>query len=78
MTIKNDFHNTSVVVVGELVDYATHWETTLSDSQMKRVKRVLCGMRDCTCGGIRGRQEYLGKKLIVTLWTTEQTSTCSV
>lgn len=49
-TITNDFHSTSVTVVVPA-------DGILSVSQTKRVYRELCGMSDCTCGGIRGSQD---------------------
>lgn len=43
-TITNDFHNTSAVV---RVDDSG----VLSDRQRRRVRKVLCGIDGCTCGG---------------------------
>ena len=51
ITLKNDFHNTEVNI---RVSGKSPW--TLSVSQTKRVDRTLCGMADCSCGGIRGPQ----------------------
>ncbi len=52
ITLKNNFHNTSVNlrVSGE----------KLSAPQVKRARRALCGISGCTCGnelGQRGPQE---------------------
>ncbi len=48
-TLRNDFHNTSCTVnIG-----------VLSSRQASRVRKILCGIRGCTCGGElgeRGRQ----------------------
>ena len=44
-TIRSKFHPTSINIVAEL-------DTLLSDSQVRRIDKALCGMRDCTCGGI--------------------------
>jgi hypothetical protein len=52
VTIKNDYHNTTVVVVSR--------GRILSPSQIKRARRILCGVAGCTCGdfmGARGPQE---------------------
>jgi hypothetical protein len=52
-TIRNDFHGTSATVrVGE--------SGLLSPGQIKRVRKALCGIDGCTCGGPlseRGPQE---------------------
>jgi hypothetical protein len=48
LTLSNDFHQTSVIV--------HPLNSHLSASQMRRVRRELCGMADCSCGGIRGHQ----------------------
>jgi hypothetical protein len=59
LTIKNDFHNTEVKVRAKRRIHHDD-EVMLSPSQVKRIRRVLCGMH-CTCGGFlseRGHQEY--------------------
>jgi hypothetical protein len=46
ITLRNNFHNTKVRVrigVGE----------QLSESQLARVRRELCGVSDCACGVVR-------------------------
>jgi len=53
VTIKNDFHHTSCVVVPKA-------DGRLSASQIARCRRALCGIAECTCGGAldeRGSQE---------------------
>jgi len=52
VTLSNDFHNSSVVV-------RVPHNGVLSPSTTKRVYRELCGISDCTCGGIRGSQELI-------------------
>ena len=47
--LENDFHNTSTLV--RLSD--TH---ELSESQIARARRNLCGMEDCSCGGVLGER----------------------
>ena len=48
MTLRNDFHQTAVPVRPR--------HGALSALTMRRVHRVLCGMIDCRCGGVRGPQ----------------------
>jgi hypothetical protein len=50
ITLTNDFHGTSVTlrVNGD----------RLSAGQMRRMRRELCGMSDCCCGTIRGKQTH--------------------
>lgn len=50
ITLKNNFHNTeaTVVVKGGIIKAAA----------MKAAERKLCGMKECTCGGVRGPQDY--------------------
>ena len=51
VTIRNDFHNTSARV---------NPDRPLSAATVSRVRRELCGMADCSCGGQvgeRGPQE---------------------
>lgn len=51
VTLRNDFHNTEVDI------RVPHLPYTLSKGQMARIWRVLCGQNDCTCGGVRGKQD---------------------
>lgn len=44
ITIHNNFHNTSVNVRASIGD-------ELTATQVNRVRRELCGIRDCCCGG---------------------------
>lgn len=54
--LTNDFHDSSVIVVGELLrtDSYDDGESTvvvrLTDSQRRRAERVLCGISECSCG----------------------------
>lgn len=49
ITLTNNFHNTETLV----------HSTKLSPATMRRVYRALCGISDCKCGGIRGRQKQV-------------------
>lgn len=60
-TLINSFHNTSAVVVvpdDRAVIVKGDWGVgkrqvlTLTKSQVDRADRKLCGMADCSCGGI--------------------------
>lgn len=50
ITLKNNFHGTEVRLIPR--------NGRLSPAQMRRARRVLCGLSECKCGGIRGPQEY--------------------
>lgn len=50
ITLKNNFHGTSVNLRPR--------NGRLSPTQMRRARRVLCGLSECQCGGIRGPQEF--------------------
>jgi len=47
--LQNTFHNreVAVAIMGEL-------PYTLTRAQAQKVRRVLCGHKDCTCGVVRG------------------------
>ena len=52
ITLTNDFHGTEATV-------RVKGDRKLSRSQIRRVRKVLCGIDSCTCGGNlseRGRQ----------------------
>jgi hypothetical protein len=69
--LTNDFHGTATTVRVAVLDFGMHQEITLTRPQMIRAERKLCGVAGCTCGmvaGIRGRQEFGGKKLIVNIF----------
>jgi len=50
ITLKNNFHGTEVRLLPR--------NGRLSPAQMRKAHRVLCGLSECKCGGIRGPQEY--------------------
>ncbi len=57
ITLRNDYHNTRVnVLVTPRRRLDDSWEITLTPSQKRQVYRALCGIVNCTCGGIRGTQ----------------------
>jgi len=66
VTLRNDFHNTSVTLRCEVLSHI-HNECVIypTAGQLKRARRELCYQKDCTCGKIRGNQTYNGKRLIV-------------
>jgi hypothetical protein len=52
----NDFHNTSTVI---RVKPDWNQYATLTAEQVKRIRRALCGIKNCACSnllGIRGHQ----------------------
>ena len=61
-TLTNNFHNSSVRVRAQATQHIwSEIEITLTDSQKKRTKRVLCGVSGCACSGAdgtRGRQTH--------------------
>jgi len=51
ITLSNDFHNTEVTVLVK--------DNRLTNRQIDRARRALCGIAGCTCSGAtgtRGRQ----------------------
>jgi len=50
ITLTNNFHGTSVNLRPR--------NGRLSPAQMRRARKVLCGLSECQCGGIRGPQEF--------------------
>lgn len=48
LTLTNDFHHTEVRlrVTGN----------QLSPNQVRRARRILCGISDCSCGGVAGER----------------------
>ena len=56
LRIKNEFHNTSVRVavpkyVDEDLQSVLEYMRTFNESNFKRVKKILCGVRGCKCMG---------------------------
>lgn len=47
--LKNDFHSTVCGVRAKLGQ-------PLSKSQIRRTRRELCGIADCSCGGVLGER----------------------
>jgi hypothetical protein len=53
IALRNEFHNTSARVrVNE------SGETLLRASTVRRIRRALCGLKDCTCGGALGQRGH--------------------
>ena len=52
ITLRNDFHHTTCTV-----RLPAEAPRTLSAGQARRVRRVLCGVEGCGCGGPRGPQD---------------------
>ena len=57
LTLRNDFHNTEATVIVK--------DGVISAGSLKRAEKKLCGMKDCCCGGIRGRQYTKDGTLII-------------
>ena len=55
VTLVNEFHNTEVNVI---IDINEKGLFKLSDSQNSKIHKELCGLSDCTCGGVRGKCYY--------------------
>jgi hypothetical protein len=57
LTLHNDFHNTRVDLLAKVHEengnQVMEWTYRLSPAQVAKANKALCGMRDCTCGGIR-------------------------
>lgn len=68
ITLTNDFHNTEVILRCKQVfnamkrEYVPVWE--LSEYQVHRARKMLCGVRDCGCSneaGMRGKDNPLAE-----------------
>ena len=69
VTLRNDFHNSSVNLRCEVLSHI-HNEATIypTAGQIAKAKKALCDIDGCTCSGdagTRGPQEHNGKRLIV-------------
>lgn len=68
ITLTNPFHNTSCVVRVTPVESEGWMYITPTASQAKKVRRLLCGIKGCTCSqnemGTRGPQYYRGKPIV--------------
>jgi len=53
ITVRNDFHNTQINL---RLCYEWRSGFELTPSQVQRARRVLCGVKDCTCGGALGER----------------------
>ena len=62
-TIKNNFHNSEVNVLVK--------DGKISETSMIRAGKKLCGIKDCTCGGVRGPQDYIIKNLYNGFYSVE-------
>lgn len=51
LTLKNDFHNTSMNV--RVFFKAGSDQLFITKSQLSRIESTLCGHKDCSCGKIR-------------------------
>ena len=67
VTLRNDFHNTSVTIRCDTLSHIHHTVTIRpSRSQIERARKSLCGISGCECSGCmgtRGRQTHNGKLL---------------
>lgn len=52
VTLRNDFHGSTATVRPDAAG-------RVSARAAKAALRKLCGMSDCECGGIRGRQDVI-------------------
>ncbi len=69
-TIRNDFHNTASTIRCEGLSHIwNEVEIKPSLSQIKKLRRELCGIEGCTCGddvGARGPQRTDdGKRIVI-------------
>jgi hypothetical protein len=54
ITFSNSFHNTSCQVRADIGDW-------LTQSQIRRIRKTLCGQKQCACGGdVAQRGEQAG------------------
>lgn len=54
--LTNDFHNTSVTLHLKGSAEDMRCGMYLSDHQIKRARKTLCGVKGCTCGGKVGER----------------------
>jgi hypothetical protein len=52
ITVKNDFHRTAANIRAEKSESGT----LLTRATVARVRRKLCGISECTCGGVLGQR----------------------
>lgn len=56
ITLFNEFHGTKFVVRAQVVD----GRACLFESQIRRARKALCGVKDCTCGDAAGTRPAMG------------------
>lgn len=56
ITLQNDFHNTNTTLRCDL-------GSSLSKSQIRRARKNLCGISECTCGGNLGERGNQGVEI---------------
>lgn len=60
ITLRNDFHNTSVNIRANALPHV------IPPSQERRIRRALCGVKGCACGKVRGPQHGPdGQRIVV-------------
>lgn len=74
--LTNNFHGTSASLLVNDLRIAAEIDgqpffCTISADQYNRAARTLCGMKDCTCGSVRGPQTHNDRRLIVMRDTPE-------
>lgn len=71
ITLRNNFHNTSADLrvsdlrIAEELGNGNDYFCTITENQMRRAAKKLCGISDCKCGTVRGPQNHDGLKLVV-------------
>ena len=50
ITLRNDFHGSAIALIAK--------NNQINANQLKRARKALCGLSACTCGGIRGPQDF--------------------
>ena len=55
VTLTNNFHNTKASFLAD-----ENLETLLRRATVLRIRRELCGIKDCTCGGYLGERPHKG------------------
>ncbi|GEM_PF-3791571 len=56
ITLSNEFHNTKINLQAKVVLCRGIKAVELSRHQVRRARRVLCGIPTCTCGGNLGER----------------------
>ncbi len=60
LTLTNTFHCKQITVYprGEPMEFAGNKAYKISERTFNRINSVLCGSKNCTCGGTYGDKEY--------------------